>query len=217
VGPRTSNPKNVGRVEVSNGDNVVLTDVVASSIFVRSGGKLTATNVKVTGGVYVLPTVGAPIAKFHLTNSAVHKMMTVSVVDSSGNLYWGSDVPVDVKVTGSWLHYPQGGGTDHTEALAGFGWPSGATFTNTSFVQSGPFNGTATATINWHGTNTIFDNSYFLWESGTAAHYTVYIAGANNIVRNSRLEKGLSGYVFPNSTPKATYTNNVDAKTGKPI
>lgn len=217
VGPRTTNPQNVGRIEVNNGDDVTLTDVVASSIYVRSGGKLTATNVRVTGGVYVMPTAGAPIAKLHLTNSAVHKMMTVNVHDASGNLYWGGNVPVDVKVTGSWLHYPQGSGTDHTEALAGFGWPSGATFTNTTFVQSGPYNNTATATINWHGANTIFDGCHFLWESGTAAYFTVYVTGANNLVRNSQLQRGLAGYVFPDSNPKATYTNNVDATTGKPI
>ena len=139
------------------------------------------------------------------------------MVDSGGNLHWGGEVPVDVSVSNSWVHHPQGDGRYHTEALAGFGWPRGARFTNTAFVQAGPFNATATATINWHGADTVFDNCYFGWSSGVAAYYTVYVEGRNNVVKGSRLQNGLASYVYPDSSPKATYSGNADAATGAPL
>jgi hypothetical protein len=212
TGPRVANPASIGRLEVTGSQSI--SDVVVDSIVVHGGGQLTATNVRVTGSIAVIPRLGTPTTKLHLTNSAVHAGLTINAVDGAGNLYWGGEVPVDVAVTGSWIHHPQGDGQYHTEALAGFGWPRGARFTNTAFIQAGPFNATATATTNWHGADTTFDGCYFGWTAGTAAYFTVYIEGRNNTVTNSRLEPGLAGHIYPNSSPHATYTNTTDALTG---
>lgn len=203
----------MGRVDVRGVVN--LTDVVVGSIFVYPGGQLTATNVRVTGTVVVLPQVGGAKVKTHLINSSVHRGITINVTDSGGNLYWGSEVPVDVLVRGSWIYYPQGNfaNGDHTEAVAGFGWPQGARFERSSFVQAGPLNHTATATINWHGTDTVFDTIWFDWDGPAAAYFTVYVEGRNNVVKNSFFAPA-SGYVYPDSRPHATYTNNRDIRTG---
>ncbi len=217
TGPRVGNPAHVGRVEVYNGQSVTLTDVVADGIVVYGGGQVTVTNVRITGSVVVLPMTGAATTKVHITDSAIHAGMTVNVVDSGGSLYWGGETPVDLIVSGSWIHHPQGDGSYHTEALAGFGWPRGARFTGSTIVQDGPFNGTATATVNWHGADTVFDGDHFTWGSGTAAYFTVYVEGRNNVVKSSTLEVGLADYVYPSSSPMATYTYNVDATTGESI
>jgi hypothetical protein len=193
---------------VSNGQSVSLTDVIVDGIVVNGGGSVTATNVRVNGSVVVLPQVGAPMTKLHLTDSAVTNGLTINVVDSAGSLHWATEVPVDVVVSGSWVNHPQGNGDYHTEALAGFGMPRGAKFYNSSFIQQGPFNGTATGTTNWHGADTIMDGNHFGWEGSPAAYYTVYVEGRNNVVRNSTFDKGLADYIYPNSSPKATYTNN---------
>jgi hypothetical protein len=214
TGPRVANPPSVGRVEVHGTET--LSDVIVDTIVVHGGGQLTATNIRVTGSVVVLPRLGAATTKLHLTDSAVHAGLSINTVDSAGNLYWGGQIDVDIAVTGSWISHPQGDGTYHTEALAGFGWPRGARFTNTAFIQNGPFNGTATATVNWHGADTVFDGCTFAWADGVAAYYTIYVEGHNNIVRNSRLEPGMAGYVYPDSSPRATYTANIDTN-GTPI
>lgn len=213
-GPRVPNPPNLGQLVVR--DSMVISDVVVDSIVVHAGGQLSASNVQVNGSVVVLPVQGAPTAGLHLTNSTVFAGMTVNAIDGAGNLYWG-EVPVDVVVSGSWIRHPQGDGSYHTEALAGFGMPRGARFINTTFVQEGPFNGTATATINWHGADSVFDGCTFSWANGVAAYYTVYVEGRNNVVRNSRLERGMAGYIYPNSAPPAVYTGNVDAGTGAAV
>jgi len=213
TGPTVANPKSLGRVEVTGVTN--LSDVEVGSIFVRPGGQLTATNVRVTGTIVVESRVGAAKTKAHLTNVAAHRGMVVNVQDSVGNLHWGGEVPVDVVVRDSFLYYPQGNlaNGDHTEALAGFGWPQGARFEHTSMVQQGPMNGTATATINWHGTDTVFDTVWFDWDGPAAAHFTVYVEGRNNVVRNSYFAS-TGGYVYPGSSPQATYTNNRDLHSG---
>jgi hypothetical protein len=214
TGPRIANPQNVGDVVVEANRSLTLTDVVADSILVWGGGQLTATNIRVTGSLVVFPRVNGNLTKLSLTNSAVHDGLTINTTDSQGNLYWGSEVPVNVLVSGAWINRSQGSGSDHTEALAGFGWPRGARFENTTFVQVGPFNGTATAVINWHGADSVFTGCNFIWSNGKAAYYTLYVEGRNNLVTNSRLDKGLSSYVYPSSSPKATYTSNRDASTG---
>ncbi len=217
TGPRVANPDRIRSVEVFAGENVTISDVITDGIIVHGGGSVTATNVRVNGSVVVIPELGKPVSRLHLTNAAVTNGITINAIDSGGTLYWGGEIPVDVAVSDSWIRHPQGGGSDHTEALAGFGFPRGATFTNTSFIQSGPFNGTATATINWHGADTTFDGNYFGWSDGTAAYYTVYVEGRNNVVRNSRLEAGLASFVYPDSSPPARYVGNTDAGTGAPI
>lgn len=214
TGPAVANPQRVGTVEVSDGQSVTLTDVIADRLVVHGGGQLTATRVRVEGAVVVVPQVGVAPSKLHLTDSAVTSGMTVNASDSRGNLYWSGNVPVDIVVSGSWIHHPHGSGPSHTEALAGFGWPTGARFIHSTFIQDGPHNDTATATINWHGTNSLFDGCYFGWANSTAAYFTIYVEGNGNTVRNSALEIGLADYVFPDSSPRATYTGNTDATSG---
>lgn len=211
TGPRSANPRHVGTLDVTG--SMTVNDVIADSVIVRAGGQLTATNITVNGSVVVMPSVGGATTKLHLNNANVSAGMTVNVVDGAGSLFWGGEVPVDIQVSNSWISHPQGDGSFHTEALAGFGLPRGARFTNTTFVQAGPFNGTATATINWHGADTVFDGCRFTWSSGVAAYYTVYVEGRNNVVRNSVMEKGMAGYVYPNSSPKAAYSDNTDANS----
>jgi hypothetical protein len=133
----------------------------------------------------------------------------VNAIDSAGNLAWGTHVPVDLVVRDGFIYHPQGpnGSPVHTEALAAFGWPKGAKFIRTAFVQAGPNNGTATATINWHGADTTFDRCVFLWRGAPAAYYATYIEGPRNVVRNSFFSPG-SGYDYPNSSPRATFVGS---------
>ena len=217
TGPTVSSPKKIGKVEVFAGQDVTISDVITDQIVVHGGGKLTATNVRVNSSVVVLPESGVAKTKLHLDNALVTNGLTINTIDGSGNLHWGPAVPVDIKVSNSWIRHPQGSGTDHTEALAAFGYTSGAMFINDTFIQDGPFNGTATATINWHGDNTTFDGCYFGWNGQTAAWFTVYVEGTNNVVRNSHLEAARAGYIYPDSTPPATYNNNTDPQTGNPV
>ena len=216
TGPRVANPAQLGRVEVHGTEN--LTDVVLDSIIIYPGGQLTARNIRVTGSLVVLPETGAPVTKVHLIDSAVHSGTTINVSTPNGVLDLNNEVPVDIFVSGSWLNHPHDATkTWHTEAVAGFGRPQGARFINTAFIQEGPFNGTATAAINWHGADTVFDGCYFGYTGGTAAYYTVYVEGRNNIVKNSTFAVGLAGYVYPDSNPKATYSGIVDAAGGAPV
>ena len=212
-----ANPQNVGDVVIQANQSLSLTDVVANSILIWGGGKLTATNIKVTGSVVVFPLVNGNVTKLHLIDSSVGDSLVINTIDAQGNLYTGSEVPVDVLVSGSYIYAPQGSGSEHTEALRAFGFNRGSRFENTTFVQQGPFNGTATAVINWHGADTVFTNCNFLWANGVAAYYTVYVEGRNNLVTNSRLSKGSASYVYPSSSPKATYTSNRDASTSTMI
>lgn len=217
TGPTVVNPPYVGSVAVRAGETRTISESVISGITVYPGGSLTLENVKITGWTYIMSRYGDGTTKFHMDNSSISGGMRVTTVDSSENLDWNHQVYGDVEVNDSWIRYPQGSGTQHTEALSSFGWPDGSVFNHTTFIQDGPFNGTATATINWHGVNTVFDNCYFGWQNGVAAWYTVYVAGSNNIVRNSSMESGRGSYIYPDSSPAATYINNIDAFTGSAI
>ena len=217
TGPTVANPAHLGNIVVREADTRVIDQAIVSRLEVHPGGTIIATNVRVEGAVVVVPRPGQAITKLHLDNVAVTNGMTVNVTSGSG-LYWGAPVPVDIKVSNSWIRHPQGSGSDHTQALAGFGYPTGATFTNTTFILDGPFNGTGTAPVFWHGQDTTFDNCYFGVDKGLASYYTVYVRGANNLVRNSTFEKAKGGYIYPNSDkPMATYVGNVDAHTGGPV
>ena len=217
AGPEGVGTTNLGRVVVRSGEVRNIDNAVVDRLEVHPGGTIVATNVRVNGAVVVVPRPGQAITKLHLDNVAVTNGMTVNVTSGSG-LYWGAPVPVDIKVSNSWIRHPQGSGSDHTQALAGFGYPTGATFTNTTFILDGPFNGTGTAPVFWHGQDTTFDNCYFGFDKGLASYYTVYVRGANNLVRNSTFEKGVANHIYPNSDkPMATYVGNVDAHTGEPV
>lgn len=215
-GPRSRRPRRVGRVDVRS--TVRLDDVVARSIVVHAGGRLEATNVTVEGSVVVLPEVGAATTRVHLTDALVLGGMVVNVIDGAGNLYWGEPVDVDLVVSGSFVYERQGrpAAGDHTEALAGFGWPAGARFVRTAFVQQGPDNGTATAAVNWHGVDSVFDGCWFAWHGPVAASFTVYVEGRGNVVRNSSFARS-GGYVYPDSNPQATYAANHDLASGRRI
>ena len=217
TGPTGEGTRNLGSVVVRSGEVRNIDNAVVDRLEVHPGGTIVATNVRVNGAVVVVPRPGQAITKLHLDNVAVTNGMTVNVTSGSG-LYWGAPVPVDIKVSNSWIRHPQGSGSDHTQALAGFGYPTGATFTNTTFILDGPFNGTGTAPVFWHGQDTTFDNCHFGFDKGLASYYTVYVRGANNLVRNSTFEKGVANHIYPNSDkPMATYIGNVDADTGEPV
>jgi hypothetical protein len=213
TGPRGATPDQLGPLVVD--EDVVVADAVIESVTVKPGGHLRATNVRVIGSVLVSTARDEP-AGLELVASAVHGGLTVHGVDADGELEWDEVLPVDLEVTGSWIHHPQGEEAAHTEALAGFGWPQGARFDGTTFVQSGPFNGTATAVVNWHGHDTTFDGCYFGWADGVAAYYTLYVDGPGNVVRRSHARRGLADYVYPDSSVTARYPDLVDLDTGLP-
>ena len=217
TGPTVANPPSLGTVHIPAGQTRTISQAVTDGIVVWPGANVTLTNVEAHGEVYVMSRHGDPTTRFRMTDSAAYNGMRVNTVDASENLDWGHQVYGDIRVDDSWIWYPQGSGTQHTEALSSFGWPSGTVFEHTSFIQQGPFNGTATATVNWHGVNTLFDDCYFGWQDGVAAWYTVYVAGSNNVVRNSTMEKGLGSWIYPDSTPPATYVGNTDAASGAPV
>jgi hypothetical protein len=213
TGPTTATPEQLGPLVVE--DAMVVTEAVIESVTVKPGGHLTATNVRILGSVLV-STTREELAGLELVASAVHGGLTVHGVDADGELEWDEAIPVDLEVIGSWIHHPQGEEPAHTEALAGFGWPQGARFDGTTFVQAGPFNGTATAVVNWHGHDTTFDGCYFGWGDGVAAYYTLYVDGPGNVVRRSHARQGLAGYVYPESSVMAHYPDLIDLETGLP-
>ncbi len=114
----------------------------------------------------------------------------------------------------------------HTEAMHIAGSPQGMTFINTRFVQEGPVNGTQTGALFAHAGRSTFDGCYF--DDGdqgvsNAYYYTVYLYGmgpgaTQNVVKNSRIEKGMASYVYPSQphdpVVQATYSNNRDFHTG---
>ena len=217
TGPTVPNPQYLGNIVVRDGDTRVIDQAVVTRLEVHPGGTIVATNTRVQGAVVVVPRPGQAITTLHMDNVAVTNGMTVNVTSGSG-LYWGSSVDVDIEVSDSWIRHPQGSGSDHTQALAGFGWPTGATFEHTTFRLQGPMNGTGTAPVFWHGQDTLFDDCYFGYQDGVGSYYTVYVRGTNNLVRNSLFEKGAASYIYPNSShPVATYIGNVDAFTGSPV
>jgi len=216
VGPTIASPPNVGFIEVFAGEVQTFIDVICDGIRVWPGGSLTITNVLCTGWCYV--TTGSHgMTTFHADGCAFPGAMRIDNVDAQGNHNPGTPSPIDALITRSWIRHPQA--TDpaaHTEALSGFGFPTGIIVRDTTLVQDGPFNGTATGAMNLHGRNALFERCYFGYQNGVAAHYTVYLTGEGNVVRDSEIEIGLSGHVYPASdqNPPAAYINVVDAQTG---
>ena len=193
---------------------LIVTPEVGASGSNRSTWNITGSEFR--GGFSFNNPVNARIDRSTFLNS-----LQISPVNASGNLDWVNTWDFPVTVTNSFVYAAQGpcdgdlASCGHTTALAGWGRPRGVTFTNTAFVQAGPFNGTATATINYHGADTVFDGCWFHWENGTAAWYTVYLTGPNNLIRNSRFERGRGSYVYPASEPPATYIGNTDIFSGE--
>lgn len=118
---------------------------------------------------------------------------------------------------------------DHVEALHIAGTGQGYSFTNTRFIQEGPVNGTQTGAVFVHAGRTTFDGCWF--DDGdqgvsNAYNYAVYLYGTGpgatrNVVKNSAIERGISGYVYPDTPPDpvvhAAYVNNRDFHTNAPL
>jgi hypothetical protein len=110
----------------------------------------------------------------------------------------------------------------HAEPLHVGDYGNGYRFTNVAFLQqSGPLDNTGiTATINFHGLDSIFDGCWFVWENPAQppAYITAYLdAGSGSIVRNSKFSSGPAGYVYSASTYNPTFQNNTDVDTGAPV
>jgi hypothetical protein len=130
-----------------------------------------------------------------------------------------------VTVRNSLFVHPQGSPPEHTEALHVAGSGQGYRFVNTRFVQWGPFNGTQTAALFFHGGASTFESCWFGYREGPAAYYTVYVYGrgpgaTSNVVRNSAIENGRSFYVYDvaaEGLEPAAYVGNRDLRTGRQI
>lgn len=118
---------------------------------------------------------------------------------------------------------------DHTEAIHIAGAGQGYTFTNTRFIQEGPVNGTQTGAVFVHAGRSTFDGCWF--DDGdqgvsNSYNYAIYLYGTGpgatqNVVKNSAIERGITGYVYPDTPPDpvvhASYVNNRDFHTGAPL
>jgi hypothetical protein len=229
TGPRVADPAHVPALEVS--EPMTLSDVVVDGqVQVLPGADLVLDHVEVVGSIVFLVEAGQPMTKLH-ADGVRGKEIYASTLSPDGSIldleYQGpsSEVAAELVVTNSYFHSPPATPPTHTETIAGFGWIQGARFVDTTIIQQGPNNGTQTATVNWHGADTVFEGCYFGWDpSGEpAAWFTVYVSGPRNEVRDSVFENGgLEGrtgdfYVYPDPDKggePATYTGNLDAFTG---
>jgi hypothetical protein len=168
------------------------------------------TRCRITGALVVVS-----VTRFTMVDSAV--LHGVMFSTRSDNPFHPEVRDMPVTIRDSYLYHPLGQPPEHTEAMITMNWGRGYRFTNTAFVQQGPLNWTATATINFHGVNSVFSHCWFLWDGETPTFWTVYVEGAGNVVQDSKFEVGLAGYVYPDSNPMATYLRNVDVHTGAPI
>jgi hypothetical protein len=107
-------------------------------------------------------------------------------------------MPITVTNSLFWAPAPPPGAGPHSEALqvVGGGW--GYSFSNTRFVQEGPYNGTQSGAIKFTGRDASFTNVFFdFGGTPTAAQLTVYLEGWNVSVNGCRVQRGLGGYQFP--------------------
>jgi hypothetical protein len=111
---------------------------------------------------------------------------------------WIRWMPISVTNSVFWAPAPVATATSHSEALHVVGAGSGYSFTNTRFIQEGPYNGTQTGTIKFTGRDSSFTNVFFDF-GGTpaAAQLTVHLEGWNVSVNGCRVERGLGGYQYP--------------------
>lgn len=188
-------------------------------IYINGGGSTLSTNdmpiinldhVDVTGGIIALNAAKLTADYSYITGSQI------GLKD-----YWAPFIsaPAPYVFTNSIFYGAYASQPTHTEALHVGDYGTGYRFTNVAFIQGGgPLaNSGVTATINFHGNDTIFDGCWFIWEGETPAYFTAYIDGQNTVVKNSWFASAPAGYVYPDSSYRATYENNRDIQTGQVI
>lgn len=165
---------------------------------------------------------------FYFSNMGVLNMDHSSTQDKSkfsaivGDDWYNGPGPLTI--TNSFMYAPYQTYPMHYSPIQVIQYIDGARFINVTFLQgSGPVeNSGITSAFLFGGTNSIMDHCYFLWTSNAPTWYTAYITGKGNVVKNSYFMKGANDYVYPgpsNGTEyfPATYQNNFDYQTGKPI
>lgn len=166
-----------------------------SHVAVLPGATTTLTNCTIDGILVYEVRDGASATVLTLDNVRTTGAMLWNVMRSDGSGYkWENpDSPVltDFQAVDCHFAEPQAptGSGQHTEAFYAYGWSRPRTLTQTqfdncAFVQYGPFNGTATATMNFFGQGYEFKDCWFTWSdtalggtdspNGSAAWFTVY-------------------------------------------
>jgi hypothetical protein len=133
-------------------------------------------------------------------------------------------MPITVTNSLFWKPLPPADSPYHSEGLHVVGAGIGYSFTNTRFVQEGPYNGTQTGAIKFTGRDSTFTNVTFDWGGTPAAAYsTVYFEGSNIRVNGCRIARGLASYEFPtvwsdgNGYVVPPLTGCVDFDSGAPV
>ena len=154
--------------------------ILSSSI---NGWTMTAAMLAIVDRSFITRATWAPCPECagqdHLTNQWI-RWMPITVTNS---VFWAPAPPP---------------GSGHSEALHVIGAGAGYSFTNTRFIQEGPFNGTQTGAIKFTGRDSSFTNVFFDFGGTPAAsHFTVYLEGWNVSVNGCRVQRGVSGYQYP--------------------
>lgn len=207
------------------GQTFTLTDCEITGtlrIYITGGGSILQLNempiitmdyVDIIGGITTLNA-----AKMTVTNSYIDGGSQFSLDD-----VWAPfvDGPAPMSFANTVFYGPYYTQPTHAEPLHAGDYGSGYRFTNVAFLQqSGPLNNTGiTATINFHGKDTIFDGCWFIWEgSEVPAYITAYLdAGGNSVVKNSKFSAAPAGYIYDASTFNPTFQNNTDVTSGAPV
>ena len=133
-------------------------------------------------------------------------------------------MPIAVTNSLFWKPLPPSTSPYHSEGLHVVGGGVGYSFTNTRFVQEGPYNGTQTGAIKFTGRDSTFTDVYFDFGGTAPASYsTVYFEGSNLRINGCRVARGLSGYEFPtiwsggNGYVVPPLTGCVDFDSGSPV
>jgi hypothetical protein len=133
-------------------------------------------------------------------------------------------MPITVTNSLFWKGLPPATSPYHSEALHVVGGGVGYSFTNTRFVQEGPYNGTQTGAIKFTGRDSTFTDVVFdFGGTGAASYATVYLEGTNVRVNRCRVARGLSSYQFPtvwsdgNGYVVPPLTGCVDFHSGAPL
>lgn len=230
VGTTVGDPDEIGAVTAENGQTFEYDEtVITGNVIVWGGGSVTLTNCEVIGAIVVFPKVGFGAPEIVMNDCVVTAGFTVNPLDAGDNLYWGGPLDVTMNITHCWIEHPTASQPSHVEALAGFGFPRGARFTDTTFAVVGGFGDGVTGVTNWYGIDTVFDGCWFGWGGdAAAAFYCMYnrpeeAGGApdGNTVTDSAFEAGTGGYIYPGNAGEgysdASYVNCYDFDTSDPL